>query len=164
MGEYFMDVDDSAMPFISDSSSTTKSMSFGPSTMTNRYDGDAASDSDQNIHSKSIGSDYCAASDITRGKGPDMSSSTTSSGVATGFIRNDGSYVHGGQATAAARQHTRALRSLGPFSYSALQNAPSTLSGELSTTAGKVCPDNDACDHGRSKGAPVPPDARGYIL
>jgi len=149
---YVTDAKDSYVPLISDRSATTDTMSFGASTTTNSYDGDAASDSEQDSHSESIGSDSYAASDTTRSSGTDMSSSSTSSGVATGYKWEDGSYVRGGRAAAALRQRIRALRSFGPFSLSVLQDAQSTSSGELSDRAGKVCSNNNAYDPGRSKG------------
>jgi len=148
---YVTDADDSYVPLIGDRSSTTDTMSFGASTTTNSYEGDADSDSEQDSNSESIGSDSYAASDTTRSSGTDMSSSTTSSGVATGYKWKDGSYVSGGRAAAALGQRIRALRSFGPFFYSLLQDAQSKSSGELSDRAGKVCPDNDAYDPGRSK-------------
>jgi len=138
-----VDADNSYVEEISDSGTTTTSMSVDASTSTNIYDGGVASDSEEDSHSVSIGSDRYAASDTTRSTRTVTSSSTTGSGAATGSTWKDGSYVRGGRAAAALRQRLRTLRSFRLFPHLVCQEAQYKSTGELSVTAGKVFPDGD---------------------
>jgi len=147
-----VDADNSYVVEISDSGTTTTSMSVAASTSTNIYDGGVASDCEEDSHSDSIGSDRSAASDTTRSTRTEDSSSTTGSGAATGYTRKDGLYVRGGRSAAALRQRLRTLRSFRPFPHLFCQEAQSKSTGVLSVTAGKVFPDGDVCEAVRSDG------------
>jgi len=149
---YVVDADNSYVVEISDSGTTTTSMSVAASTSTNIYDGGVASDCEEDSHSDSIGSDRSAASDTTRSTRTEDSSSTTGSGAATGYTRKDGLYVRGGRSAAALRQRLRTLRSFRPFPHLFCQEAQSKSTGVLSVTAGKVFPDGDVCEAVRSDG------------